>query len=62
MITKMSCNCGNNKVHRAYEYEGLLGYEAIVYLDCGRYFDYTGTHEPDNWSQGIVSDYSHRYK
>lgn len=50
MIIKFSCACGNTSPSRAKEYDGSLGYEAIVCLDCGRYSDHSGEHEADKWS------------
>ena len=54
MITKFTCTCGNTNPKKAKEYDGLLGYEAIVCKACGRYSDYQGEHEADDWSRWFV--------
>ena len=38
----------------AKEYDGALGYEALVCKVCGRYYDHTGKHEADDWSKRFV--------
>jgi hypothetical protein len=57
MITQLNCTCGNTDPQKAYEYDGMLGYEAIVCTVCGRYYDHVGTgeHEADEWSQQFVT-------
>ena len=48
-ITSFDCECGNNDPGKALEYEGSLGYEAIVWKVCGSYSDFTGAHHADSW-------------
>jgi hypothetical protein len=55
MITKFTCSCGNTDPSKAKYYDGSLGYEAIVCKCCGRYYDHTGEHEPDDWSKNFVN-------
>ena len=55
MIIKFECSkCGNKSPQRAKYYDGALGYEAIVCLNCGTYYDHTGMHEADDWSKRFV--------
>jgi hypothetical protein len=55
MITKFDCTCGNTDPKKAYAYDGMLGYEALVCTVCGKYYDYTGEHEADDWSKQFVN-------
>ena len=55
MITKFTCTCGNTDPSKAKYYDGCLGYEAIVCKCCGKYYDHTGEHEPDDWSKDFVN-------
>lgn len=50
MIIKFNCSCGNTDSKKAKHYEGMLGYEAIVCTCCGTYYDCTGEHPADDWS------------
>jgi len=54
MITKFNCSCGNNNPKLAYDYDGCLGYSAIVCKLCGKYYDFTGVHDQDEWSANFV--------
>lgn len=54
MITKFNCDCGNTNPKKAKEYDGALGYEAIVCTVCGIYYDESGTHKPDEWSKKFI--------
>jgi hypothetical protein len=63
MITKAPlCPCGNRETADFREYDGLLGYEAVVCLKCGRYWDNevagfdwkSGTHKADDWSINYI--------
>jgi hypothetical protein len=55
MIIKMNCvNCGNTDTKKAIEYDGCLGYEAIICTVCGEYSDHWGNHSPDEWSKGYI--------
>lgn len=54
MIIKITCPCGNTNPKQAYEYDGMLGYEAIVCTVCGAYSDWTGIHYADEWSKQFI--------
>jgi hypothetical protein len=56
MIIEFKCKCGNSNPSDAYEYSGMLGYEAIVCTVCGAYSDYTGWHYPDEWSMQYIKN------
>lgn len=53
-ITKFNCQCGNNDPHKATEYDGSLGYEALVCNNCGSFHDHDGIHPADTWSINLV--------
>jgi len=55
MITKFICTCGNTNPKKAKSYDGCLGYEALICTCCGTYYDYTGKHEPDDWSKKYIN-------
>lgn len=44
---KPCVNCGANKVSDFREYDGLLGYEAIICKKCAYIYDHSGTYAPD---------------
>ena len=54
MITKIKCSCGNTDPKKAKHYDGMLGYEAIICTDCGKYSDHQGEHEADEFSKSYV--------
>lgn len=54
MIIKFNCSCGNTDPQKAYAYDGCLGYEALVCTVCGKYYDYTGEHPVDKWSEHYI--------
>jgi len=54
MITKFTCSCGNTNPKKAKAYEGMLGYEAIICTECGKYYDNTGEHQADEFSKSFV--------
>lgn len=54
MIVSMKCSCGNQDPSKAKFYDGMLGYEAIVCTECGRYSDHEGEHETDDWSKQFI--------
>lgn len=54
MITSFSCTCGNTDPKKASEYDGALGYEAMICLECARYYDHEGEHAPDEWSRSYL--------
>ena len=54
MIINALCPCGNIDSSLFYEYDGCLGYEAIVCKCCGRYSDYTGMHQANEWSEAFI--------
>jgi len=57
MVTKFNCSCGNTATNRVVEYEGALGYEALICKVCGRYFDNEGEHEPDEFSSREITNH-----
>jgi transcription initiation factor TFIIIB Brf1 subunit/transcription initiation factor TFIIB len=40
-------NCGASEVSDFREYDGCLGYEAIICKKCGYIYDHSGAHSPD---------------
>jgi hypothetical protein len=48
------CECGNKDPGQAIEYDGSLGYEAVVCKVCGSYKDHMGSNEADDWSKEIA--------
>jgi len=54
MVTAFKCKCGNTNPKKAKEYEGMLGYEAIICTCCGRYADHNGIHEADEFSLNFL--------
>ena len=54
MVIKFNCSCGNTNPKHTHEYDGALGYEAIVCTDCGSYSDWMGEHPADDWSKQFV--------
>ena len=55
MITKIECTCGNQDPKKAKVYEGLLGYEAIICTECGKYQDHEGEHQADEFSMNFMT-------
>lgn len=49
-ILSFSCSCGNQNPKDAIEYDGSLGYEAIICKKCGAYSDHSGEQPADEWS------------
>jgi len=49
------CQCGNENPEDFVEYDGALGYEAIICRDCGRYSDLEGMHEADEFSRQYLT-------
>lgn len=48
MLTSFHCEiCGASGVEHAHEYDGLLGYEAIICRRCGWSCDHNGYQPPD---------------
>lgn len=54
MIKSAKCACGNTTPSEFVEYDGCLGYEAIICKHCGRFADHTGEHEADEWSKQYI--------
>jgi hypothetical protein len=55
MIIKATCiHCNNKDPAQFKQYDGALGYEAIVCRKCGTYVDVNGSHFPDTWSRELV--------
>ena len=46
-INKPCVNCGADKISDFREYDGMLGYEAIICKNCGWLYDDTGAYPPD---------------
>jgi len=40
-------NCGASEISDFREYDGCLGYEAIICKKCGYIYDHSGAHPPD---------------
>jgi hypothetical protein len=62
MVISINCPCGNTNPKHTLEYDGMLGYEAVVCTVCGRYsdFDLEGKerqNEPDDWSKKFIKIY-----
>lgn len=55
-IVEFKCKCGNTDTNKAYAYDGAVGYEALVCMCCGRYYDHVGDgeHEKDDWSEQFM--------
>lgn len=55
-IVEFNCKCGNKDVKKAFAYDGAMGYEALVCMCCGRYYDHVGSgeHEKDEWSEQFM--------
>lgn len=53
-VLSFSCPCGNTDPSKVKEYDGALGYEALVCKVCGRYYDHTGEHSADDWSKQFL--------
>jgi hypothetical protein len=54
MLTKFNCKCGNNDPRKTKEYDGALGYEAVICLKCGRYYDHEGIHEAETDKNNVL--------
>ena len=51
---KPCINCGADKVEDFKEYNGMLGYEAIICRKCGFIYDQSGIHEPDTDPMSVM--------
>ena len=55
MVTKFVCQeCGNMDPQKVFEYDGSLGYEALVCEVCGSYCDFNGSYPADDWSRQFI--------
>jgi hypothetical protein len=54
-IINFKCECGNTDSNKAIEYDGSVGYEAIICKKCGSYSDQFGLHQADEWSLGLAN-------
>ena len=54
MLISAKCQCGNENKKDFVEYEGGLGYEAIICKKCGAYADNDGIHDADKWSKRLI--------
>jgi len=57
-ITKFQCDCGNGDPRQTIEYDGALGYEAVICKKCCSYSDQSGAHKADDWSKSMVKNQS----
>ena len=60
MIISFNCECGNKDPKKAKEYDGALGYEAVICAVCGTYYDFDTegkprTNKPDEWSKKFIT-------
>ena len=63
IISVKSCeNCGANKVSDFKEYDGCLGYEAIICKRCGYIYDQNGMHSPEEDNIEDYEDYLQKSK
>lgn len=59
MITKIKkpcVNCGADKPSDYTEYDGMLGYEAIICKRCGWIYDQNGNYPTDDWSKTFIKE------
>lgn len=57
MIKEFNCPiCGNNDPKKAHEYEGGLGYEAVICKCCASYADSNDWHLSDEWSSAQAGE------
>jgi DNA-directed RNA polymerase subunit RPC12/RpoP len=55
MMMSFKCSvCGADRADDAKEYDGMLGYEAIVCKRCGTMYDHSGQQEADEWTFNFV--------
>jgi hypothetical protein len=54
MIISFKCPCGNQDPKQTKEYDGCLGYEAIICTTCGAIHDHTGIHPADDFSRQFI--------
>lgn len=55
MITSFNCQfCGNRDPDKVHEYDGMLGYEALVCKVCGAAYDQNGQQPPSEHWCGIL--------
>ncbi len=59
MVTQFKCQCGNQDPTNVQEYDGLLGYEALICKCCGRYSDHFGEHDADKFSKQFLTKTKH---
>jgi len=54
MMISFNCKCGNKDITKVKEYDGCLGYEAVICRVCGRYSDYDNEYEADDFSKQFI--------
>ena len=59
---KPCVNCGASDVSDFREYDGCLGYEAIICKRCGYIYDHTGVYSPEEDSVEDYQDYLRKSK
>lgn len=63
-ITKFFCICGADKPEDCKQYDGGLGYEALICKRCGRMYDHVGEYPADEFScqhVGITKEQAAKY-
>lgn len=56
MVTQFTClHCGNSDTQKVHQYDGAVGYEALICKECGIYCDSAGWHERDEWSNQFLT-------
>lgn len=55
-LIEFVCSCGNTDPKKAIEYDGLMGYEAVICTSCSAFADEEGEHRADDWSISLVKD------
>jgi hypothetical protein len=54
MLISFKCPCGNTDIKQAKEYDGMLGYDAVICKKCGRIHDENGIHERETDKKSIM--------
>jgi len=54
MMISFKCKCGNCDPTRTKEYDGAIGYAAVVCRTCGRFADHNGWHDAEDWSKQFI--------
>lgn len=54
MLITATCRCGNEDTRQFIDYDGALGYAAIICKACGDYQDNSGQYGADEWSRRMI--------